>query len=108
MKDTDSKRQQYRAVCSLRRVGQRLPHNAVGVLVVAAKVFWPEVEANYTYWPHGTHEGLNQLFITPGMVLGKFSIWERVGLMLGARCQVAVSDKPIYHRNIIVTGRIPS
>ena len=71
-----------------------------------AKYFWPEVEANYTYWPNGTHESLNQLFITPGLVLGKFPIWSRVAVMFGAGCQVAVTDHPLYHRNLIVTGRI--
>jgi hypothetical protein len=72
-----------------------------------AKYFWPEVEANYTWWPNGTHEGLNQLFITPGLVLGRFPVWGRLGLMVGAGCQVAVTDNPLYHRNIIVTGRLP-
>jgi hypothetical protein len=70
------------------------------------KVFWPEVEVNYTWWPIGTHEGLNQAFITPGLVLGKFQVWGRVGMMIGAGCQVAVTDHPLYHRNLIVTSRI--
>ncbi len=71
-----------------------------------AKVFWPEVEANYTWWPNGTHEGLNQLFITPGLVLGKFSLFGRVGCMIGGGCQIAVTDHPLYHRNFILTTRI--
>jgi hypothetical protein len=70
-----------------------------------AKVFWPEVEANYTYWPNGKNGGLNQLFITPGLVLGKFHIWERLGMMIGAGCQIAVTDRPLYHRNLIITAR---
>jgi len=39
-----------------------------------ASVLWPELEVNYTYWPNGRHEGLNQVFITPGMALYKFHI----------------------------------
>ena len=69
--------------------------------------FWPEVEANYTYWPNGKHEGLNQLFITPGLLLGRFPIWGRVGLTLGAGCQVAVTDSPLMHGNIIFSARVP-
>lgn len=72
-----------------------------------AKVLWPEVEVNYTYWPNGTHEGLNQAFITPGLVLGKFPLWGRVGVTIGAGCQFALTDHPLYRRNIILTGRIP-
>jgi hypothetical protein len=72
-----------------------------------AKVIWPEVEANNTYWPNGVHEGLNQLFITPGLVLGRFPIWGRLACMVGAGCQVAVTDNPLYHRNIILSARLP-
>ena len=36
------------------------------------KYFWPEVEANYTSWPNGEHDGLNQLFLTPAWSLGGF------------------------------------
>ncbi len=71
------------------------------------KYFWPEVEANYTYWPNGKHSGLNQLFVTPGLVIGRIPIAGRVGLTFGAGCQVAVTDHPLYHRNIILTARLP-
>jgi hypothetical protein len=72
-----------------------------------AKILCPEVEANYTYWPNGTHEGLNQLFITPGLVVGKMRLWDRVGIMVGVGCQIAVTDHPLYHRNLLLTARMP-
>jgi hypothetical protein len=72
-----------------------------------AKFFWPELEANYTYWPNGKHDDLSQLFLTPGLLIGRFPIWKRVGLTLGAGVQVAVTDNPLIHRNIIFSGRIP-
>jgi hypothetical protein len=72
-----------------------------------AKVFWPQVEANYTYWPNGTHEHLNQLFITPGVVIGKFPIYNRLSCMLAVGCQVAVTENPLYHRSIIFSSRFP-
>jgi hypothetical protein len=71
-----------------------------------AKVLWPEVELNYTWWPNGTHESLSQALLTPGLALGKFHLWGRTGLMLGAGCQIAVTDHPLYHRNILLTGRL--
>lgn len=72
-----------------------------------SKYFWPEVETNYTYWPNGKHKGLNQLFITPGLIIGRIPIAGRLGLTIGAGCQVAVTDEPIYHRNIVVSARLP-
>ena len=72
-----------------------------------ARYFWPEVEFNYTYWPNSVHKGKNQLFVTPGLVLGRFPIWRRVGVTLGAGYQVAVSDKPLTRNNFILSARIP-
>jgi hypothetical protein len=89
-----------------RTLGTPLALNATAQYRIA-KVLWPEVELNYTYWPNGTHEGLNQAFITPGLILGKFPLWGRVGVTIGAGCQFAVTDHPLYRRNIILTGRIP-
>jgi hypothetical protein len=71
-----------------------------------ARYFWPEVEANYTWWPDGIHEGLNQLFITPGIVFGRFPVAGRVALGLGLGCQIAVTDNALSHRNLILSGRI--
>ncbi len=71
-----------------------------------AKFFWPEAEVNYTYWPNGPHEGLNQVFLTPGLVLGKFAVWDRIGVMIGAGCQFALTDHSLYHRNLVFTGRM--
>jgi hypothetical protein len=68
---------------------------------------WPEVELNYTWFPNGEHEGLNQLFVTPGLVLGKFKIHDRIGFTIGAGTQIAVTDTPTYNRNIILTARFP-
>lgn len=73
----------------------------------AQKFIWPEVEANYTYWPNGEHNNKTQLFLTPGLVLGRFPIWKRVGITVGAGYQVAVTDKPLMRNNFILSGRIP-
>ena len=71
------------------------------------KYLWPEVETNYTYWPNGEHRDLSQLFITPGLVIGRIPIAGRVGLTLAAGCQVAVTNDPLYHRNVILSARLP-
>jgi len=71
------------------------------------KYFSPEVEANYTYWANGEHEGKSQLFLTPGLLIGRLPIAGRVGLTFGAGVQVAVTEKPLDHRNIVLTARLP-
>lgn len=75
-----------------------------------AGLLWPEVEVNYTYWPNGRHEGLNQVFITPGLALYKFpigghqgSVWGHREFVLVAGSQFAVTDHALYHRNLIVS-----
>ena len=72
-----------------------------------AKYLWPEIETNFTAWPNGKHEGLDQLFITPGVIIGRIPIAGRLGLTVGAGCQVAVTNKPLYHNNTIITARLP-
>jgi opacity protein-like surface antigen len=91
------------------------PRNQMGTPVASNTTFqyhlfdylWPEVELNYTWYPNGEHEGLNQLFVTPGLVLGKFKIHDRFGFTIGAGTQIAVTDTPTYNRNIILTARFP-
>ena len=71
------------------------------------RFFWPEVEANFTYWPNGKNEDMNQLFITPGLALGRFPIWRRLGVMVAVGYQIAATDRPMYHRNFILSARLP-
>jgi hypothetical protein len=65
------------------------------------------MDVNYTYWPNGERWGLNQVFLTPGFIIGRLPIWERVGPTIGLGCQVAVSDRPAYNHNFIVSARVP-
>jgi hypothetical protein len=65
------------------------------------------LDVNYTYWPNGEHTGLNQVFLTPSFIIGRLPIWQRVGLTIGLGYQVAVSGKPTYNHNFIVSVRLP-
>ncbi len=71
------------------------------------KVVWPEFEVNYTYWPDGEHDGKNQVFLTPGFIIGRLPIWERLGLTIGLGYQVAVTGNPTYNHNVILSARLP-
>jgi hypothetical protein len=67
------------------------------------KYLWPEFEVNYTWWPNGEREGQTQVFLTPGIIVGRIPIHDRVGLTVGAGYQVAVTN----HHSVVLTGRIP-
>lgn len=71
------------------------------------KYFWPEFEVNYTWFPDGEHAGKSEVFLTPGMVIGRLPIYQRVGATFGAGFQVAVTKFNRYHNAWILSGRIP-
>jgi hypothetical protein len=61
------------------------------------RVFWPEIEANWTYYADGSHAGLHQVYLTSGLVAGKFSLTNTLKLSLGIGYQTAVA--PPYRPN---------
>lgn len=79
-----------------------------------AQYFWPQFEFNDTYWFNGERRGKDQLFLTPGIVFGRFPIQGRLKLIVGAGYQFAVSPKltlvpaltPMYDHQVILTTRL--
>ncbi len=80
-----------------------------------ARYFWPELELNDTVWLSGSERGgKNQLFLTPGIIFGRFVIAGRVKAILGVGYQFAVSPQqrlkpvldPLYDHNWILTARL--
>lgn len=78
------------------------------------KYFWPEVEVNWTWWADGLRGGKNQVFITPGIIFGRFELSGRVRAIVGFGYQSAVLPKltkepaltPTYDHAWVVTSRI--
>jgi hypothetical protein len=73
--------------------------------------FWPELEVNYEYWPNGEHQGLNQVLLTPGLILGRFKIGmdsptRPINLIVGAGYQIAVTANPVTQNNFVGTVRV--
>ena len=73
--------------------------------------FWPELEVNYTYWPNGIHQGLNQVLLTPGIIFGRFKIGQDsptrpINLIIGAGYQFAVTSDPVVKNNWVATVRV--
>ena len=60
-----------------------------------AKYFWPEFEVNYTHWFGGERDGKNQVFLTPGIILGRFQVYDRLRVSVGGGYQFAVSPKVV-------------
>jgi hypothetical protein len=54
-------------------------------------VFWPELEVNWTHYADGARTGLDQVYLTPGLVVGRFALNESVQLTFGGGYQVAVA-----------------
>lgn len=72
-----------------------------------ATYFWPEFEVNYTWWPDGPKEGKNQVYLTPGVGIGRFHLFDRTSLILGLGYQIAASPTvPAYRNNAILAVRL--
>jgi hypothetical protein len=87
-------------------LGTPVVHNIAFQYRVLRKL-WPELEVNSTWWPNGDRTGKKQVFLTPGIVLGRLSLWKRLGLTVGAGVQLAVTDYRTYDRNLILSIRLP-
>jgi len=76
------------------------------------KIFWPELEVNWTYWADGQRGGLNQVFLTPGLVIGRFDLGGAIQFTTGLGYQVAVAPElrpkpltPAYSNAWVFTSR---
>jgi hypothetical protein len=77
--------------------------------------FWPELEVNHTYWLSGKQRGgKNQVYLTPGIIFGRFVIHDRIKAIVGIGYQIAVAPTyqvtpvltPIYNHALILTTRL--
>src|ERR1700724_1135815 len=72
--------------------------HAIGTAIVSnvtvqyfiAFYFWPEFAFNDTYWASGVRGGKNQLFLSPGIVFGRFVLFDRLKAVFGINYQFAV------------------
>lgn len=73
----------------------------------AARFLWPELEFNFTSWDGGINDGKKQLFVTPGLVVGRVPLHHRLGLTLGVGLQVAVTKFRAYNHALVFSFRLP-
>ena len=68
---------------------------------------WPEAEINATFWPNGKLDGDKQVFLSPGLVAGRFHLWNRLGMSIGAGEQIAVTHFHQYNHAKALSIRFP-
>ena len=72
-----------------------------------ARFLWPELEFNVTSWDGGINGGKKQLFVTPGLLVGRVPLHNRVGLTLGVGIQVAATKFHTYNHAVVFSFRLP-
>jgi hypothetical protein len=87
-------------------IGRQIVWNSAFQYRVHRK-FWPEAEVNYTHFSQGPNDGKTQVFLTPGIVFGKFPIWHRLGFTVGTGVQIAATHFHTYNHKYILTVRFP-
>ena len=65
------------------------------------------MEVNTTFFQHGQNDGHHQVLVTPGIVVGRLPLTNRIGLTVGAGIQFAVSDFRTTGHNAILSVRLP-
>jgi len=68
---------------------------------------WPMLELNSTSWSGGTLDGMTEVFLTPGLVVGSFPLEGRLRFGLGIGMQIAVSEFYRYNHRLIASVRLP-
>ncbi|HUO06137.1 MAG TPA: hypothetical protein VMU16_13150 [Candidatus Binataceae bacterium] len=71
------------------------------------KYFWPEFETNYTWFSYGEKTGHNQLYLTPGLIIGRIPLNNRLGVTIGAGDEVAVTHYRNFNSRWVVSARLP-
>jgi hypothetical protein len=71
------------------------------------KKIWPETEVNFTHYYRGEHSGNTLVYLTPGLVLGKFHLWHRLGCTVGGGFEIAATSFHPTNHIPILSVRFP-
>jgi hypothetical protein len=88
------------------RLGMPVAYNTAFQYRILKKI-WPELEFNYGWWPNGDRKGESQLYLTPGIVIGRLPLWGPVGFTIGTGVQVALTEHRAFNRNWLLSVRFP-
>jgi hypothetical protein len=68
---------------------------------------WPEMEVNSNFYSDGPNDGKKQVYLTPGISAGRFSIYKHLQLSTGAGFEIAVTHFHSYTHQAVFTVRLP-
>jgi hypothetical protein len=68
---------------------------------------WPEVEFNATAFQQGKNSAKRQVFVTPGVVIGRLHLYKRLNLTIGGGFQTAATHFHTNNHNAIFSIRFP-
>ncbi len=75
-----------------------------------AKLFWPEIENNATFYHGGSNDGRTQNFVTPGLMVSKIKLEHdprnRLALVFGAGMQIATTHFHTYNHGLVLSTRM--
>jgi hypothetical protein len=71
------------------------------------KKLWPELEVNTTFFSNGPKAGSKQVFLSPGLMVGKLHLWRRLGFAVGGGIQIATTHFHTFNHNTLLTVRFP-
>jgi len=87
-------------------LGRAIVFNTAVDYKIKGKI-WPMLEQNSVFWSGGTLDGKKQVFLTPGLVFGGFSVAERLRFAFGAGVQIAVTQFHQFNHRWILSVRFP-
>ena len=93
-------------VDSVDRLGHALAWNTAFQYHVR-RFLWPELEVNSIFNEGGSNDGKKQTFLTPGLIVGRVPLHNRLGLTLGTGMQIAVTHFHTFDHDLVVTARVP-
>ncbi len=65
------------------------------------------MEINSTFFKNGPNDEKKQVFLTPGLVIGRIPLWKRLGLTVGGGVQIAATHFHTNNHNSIFSLRFP-
>jgi hypothetical protein len=79
-----------------------------------ARLFWPELELNSSFYHGGANDGKIATFAMPGIIIGRIALSHdasgkpgRLGLTFGAGEQIALTHFHTYNHGVILSMRLP-
>jgi hypothetical protein len=87
------------------KLGRQLVWNTAFQYQAAWKL-WPELEANSTFYTTGKYAGKTQLFLTPGLGIGRAHLTGRFRLSSAVGLQIAVTQFHTYNHRWMFSTRV--